>query len=77
MMNASESTLHSCNTACYTPATLLWSKGHLGLHCSLADQDQDQEESTKEKKNDGFLHVTYSYLYIFVLVTVKTYTCYV
>ena len=84
-MNASESTLHSCNTVCFgkfqhTPATLLWSKRHLGLHCHLANLHQDQEESAKEKKKtDEFLHATHSslYLYIFTLVTVKTYSCYV
>ena len=48
--------LHSYSTVCFgkfqlTPATLLWSERHLGLHCHLADQDQDEEESAKEKKN--------------------------
>ena len=62
MMNTSESTLHSCNTVFlgkfqHTPATLLLSERHLGLHCHLADQDQDQEESAKEKKIDKFLQL--------------------
>ena len=55
-MNASESTLHSCNTVYFgkfqhTQARLLWSERHLGLHCHQGDQEQDQEESAKEKKN--------------------------
>ena len=38
---ASESTLHSLNTACFmkfqhAPAALLWSERHLALHCPLA-----------------------------------------